>query len=98
MDEHNGFERNNKVMFTGLSQFGTSNDTADRTDWDSLDYTASRDKNWYRERFPGFEDEIISILVQCDGMNRRSDNKPNEWEKRQAVQDEIKKKLTIVWD
>ena len=50
-----------------LSMFGTSHESMDKTDWNALDYTCCRDESWYRKHFPGFDEEIIRILVHCDG-------------------------------
>ena len=81
-----------------LSNFGSNVDDLDKTNWDSLDYSCSRDENWYRERFGGFSEEIIKILAHCDGTNKRPENEKNEWEKRQALEQELKEKLTVKFD
>lgn len=82
-----------------LSKFGSSDDySLDKTNWDALDYSCSRDENWYKKKFPGFSDEIIKILAHCDGTNRRPDNEKNEWDKRQELEKELKERLTIRFD
>ena len=83
---------------TDLSMFGSDENGMDKTNWDSLDYSCARDENWYRERFGGFGEEIIKILAHCDGTNKRPENEKNEWEKRQALEQELKEKLTIKFD
>ena len=81
-----------------LSKFGSDENGMDNTNWDSLDYSCARDENWYRERFGGFSEEIIKILAHCDGTNKRPENEKNEWEKRQALEQELKEKLTVKFD
>ena len=90
-----------------LSMFGTSHESMDKTNWDALDYSCCRDESWYRKHFPGFDEEIIRILVHCDGTNVgnasatnacHGTNVQNEWEKRQALEKELKEKLTVTFD
>ena len=83
---------------TDLSMFGSDENGMDNTNWDALDFSCARDENWYKERFGGFSDEIIKILVHCDGTNKRPDNEKNEWDKRQELEQELKDKLTIRFD
>lgn len=93
-DEH----PDNWHPISDLSLFIAKEDSLDKTDWDAFDYSCSRDENWYKERFPGFSDEILEILAHCDGTNRRPENQKNEWEKRQDLEQELKEKLTIHFD
>ncbi len=81
-----------------LSMFIAKDETMDKTDWDSFDYSCGRDETWYASKFPGFSDEIIKILAHCDGTNKRPENEKNEWEKRQELENELKEKLTINFD
>jgi hypothetical protein len=37
-------------------------------------------------------------LVHCDGTNLRKDCEKNEWEKRQALEKELKDKLIVKFD
>lgn len=68
----------------------------DKTNWDALDYNAPRDHDWYAQKFPGFPDEIIDILVKCDGMYVPEKDKNNTWEQRQNLNKEITKEKYIV--
>ena len=81
-----------------LKCFGSNEIELDETEWNKMDYAIGRDEDYYKARFPKFSDEIISILAQCDGTNRRPDDKPNEWEKRRALEKEINERLIINFD
>lgn len=61
----------------------------DKTDWDALDYANKRDYDWYKKKFPGFPDEILEILVKCDGMYEDPEQKQNTWEARRSLNNEI---------
>jgi hypothetical protein len=83
---------------TDLSMFEANETSLDNTDWDAFDYSCARDENWYRSKFPGFDEEICKILAHCDGTNRRPENEKNIWEKRNALEEELKQKLTVDFD
>ena len=85
-------------MSQNLSSFGSSSESMDKTNWNALDYSCCRDEAWYSKHFPGFDEEIIKILVHCDGTNSRKDCEKNEWEKRQALKKELKDKLIVKFD
>jgi hypothetical protein len=87
---------------TDFSNFG-SDTTMDKTDFDKLDYNQPRDANWYKQKFPGFPNEVIEILAHCDGSNNAtSDGQPNEYTKRRNLEEELKTRLasrfTVTFD
>ncbi len=69
----------------------------DKTDWNSLDYNQGRDIEWYRRKFPGFDDDILEILAKCDGTAQAPDDKGNFWEQRQRLKADIKSR-TVNFD
>jgi hypothetical protein len=52
-----------------FNMFGSTNEREGPADWDKLDYGQARDCEWYRQKFPGFGDEILEILAKCDGTS-----------------------------
>lgn len=81
------------VPLTDLSMFeGNKGETLDNTNWDALDFSSARDFQWYKNKFPGFPDDILEILVKCDGTYRDPDENQNQWERKQALNDEIAKR------
>ena len=64
----------------------------DKTNWNQLDYAVKRDHDWYTKKFPGFPEEIIDILVKCDGSYEDPKEKQNIWEKRRELNKSIVKR------
>jgi hypothetical protein len=83
-----------------LSKFcGDGRIDLDKTDWASLDYNQGRDVEWYRKKFPGFDDDVLEILAKCDGTAPPEKDNKNQWERRQSLNAEIQKqRKTINFD
>ena len=58
-----------------FDMFGSTDQRDGPADWNKLDYKQTRDCEWYRQKFPGFGDEILEILAKCDGTNPDNDPK-----------------------
>mgnify|MGYP000397766910 FL=1 len=94
-------EKWNAVPASMLGMFGTNDNTdaVDKTNWDALDYSTGRDINWYRKRFGGFGEDVLEILAHCDGTNTKKDsNGKNHYERKEDLEEELKKKLTVSFD
>jgi len=73
----------------------------DKTDWSALDFCQARNYEWYQQRFPGFPEEILRILVKCDGTYQDPEKNMNEWERRQQIRNAVelrKEKTTVFFD
>lgn len=85
------------VPIQDLSLFcGDEGVDLDKTKWDALDYADPRGFDWYKERFPGFPDDIIEILAKCDGTCTGGDDKRNVWDNKQAINGSIKRRRNTV--
>lgn len=84
-----------------LDEFFCGGGDVDKTDWSALDYCQPRNHEWYRNKFPGFPEDIIEILVKCDGTYQDPESTQNTWDKKQKLNAAIelrKEKTTIHFD
>ncbi len=87
------------VPISDVSMFcGNQEGDRDETNWDAVDYKQARDVEWYRGRFPGFDDDMLEILAKCDGTCVDEVDKPNTWETRRKLNDELAKHKTVFFD
>lgn len=83
---------NNLSMFCGHGEI-----SMDKTNWQALDFNQARDIEWYRKKFPGFDDDVLEILAKCDGTAPADNGKQNQWEQRQSLNAEIQKQRKTVY-
>ena len=65
----------------------------DNTSWDQLDFAVKRDHDWYMKKFPGFPEEVIDILVKCDGTYEDPKEKQNIWQRKRDLNKSIIKRV-----
>ena len=65
-----------------VNQFVTYSDD-NNIDWKRFDYSGDFDYDYYKKRFPQFDDEVINILVKCS-KKKVEDNRIKHLEKKEG--------------
>lgn len=87
------------VPVSDVSMFcGNQEGDHDQTNWDALDFNQGRDIDWYRQNFPGFDEEVLEILAKCDGTHRPEAEEENLWQTKRNLNEEVRKRKTVIWD